>query len=37
MQKQEYDQKIEETKKSLISAIKELDEFSKNFSSGMSN
>jgi hypothetical protein len=35
--KQDYDLKLEESKKALVSSIKELEEFSKNFNSGMSN
>ncbi len=37
LMKQDYDLKLEESKKSMVSSIKELEEFSKNFSSGMSN
>lgn len=40
LQKQDYNLKLEESKKAMVSSIKELEEsiwFSKNFSSGMSN
>lgn len=37
MSKQDYDQQLDESKKGLVAAIKELEEFSKTFSSGLSN